>query len=310
MLGVLAGFFAIWSVVGVGWFLAHRRIPKADSQRLPSELGFFVGNPALMVTMMAKADLRRVFAMNLAVTVAATVTTGVLYLVIARWVLRPRPGMGHTTIGTFAACYVNASNMGLPIASYVLHDVTWVAPLLLVQVGIFQPLGLAFLDVDAARGSGAPTPWKRNVTMPLRNPMTLGVLAGLALNLLHVTIPGALLQPLTMLGALAVPTMLLSFGVSLRLGELPGRREGSGEVWLVSLLKPLVQPLIALAGARLVGLDPVATRAVLVLAGLPMAQNVFNHAVRYDREVPLARDVVFITSITAIGTVTLFATLV
>ncbi|HOB57351.1 MAG TPA: AEC family transporter, partial [Rhodoglobus sp.] len=36
--------------------------------------------------------------------------------------------------------------------------------------------------------------------------------------------------------------------------------------------------------------------AVVVLAALPAAQNVFNYAQRYDRGVILARDVVLITT--------------
>ena len=310
MLGVLSGFVAIWLVVGVGWLLAHTQVLKADSQLLLSRLSFYVGNPALMVMMMSTADVRRIFAGNLLVTVFATLATGVIYLVVARTILRPRPDLGHTVIGTFASCSVNGGNLGLPIAAYVLHDVTWIAPLLLVQVGVLQPLGLALLDVDAARRGGHATSWQRNLTMPFRNPMTVGTLLGIALNLLHLHVPAVLATPLDMLGSLAVPTMLLAFGVSLRLGRLPGRGPERREVALLSLLKLVVQPLIALAGARVAGLDATTTRAVMVLAGLPTAQNIFSHAVRYQRSVVLARDVVFVTTIASVGTLTVIASLV
>lgn len=310
MFSVLSGFFAIWSVVAVGAVLAHVRVLGEESQLLLTRLSFFVGNPALMVTMMATADVRRVFALNLAVTLAATFTTGLLYLLLVRLVVRPAPDLGHRTIGAFCSSYVNAGNMGLPIAAYVLHDVTWIAPLILVQVGLLQPLGLAFLDVDAARRGGVASSWRRNLTMPVRNPMTLATLLGLALNLAHLRIPAVLATPLEMVGQIAVPTMLLAFGVSLRLGRLPGRGPDAPEVALVCALKLLAQPLLALLGARLVGLDATSTRAVMVLAGLPTAQNVFSHAVRYQRCTALARDVVFITSVGAIATVTVIASTV
>ncbi|MEL4357477.1 MULTISPECIES: AEC family transporter [unclassified Luteococcus] len=307
MTGVLGGFFTIWSVVGVGWLLAHLRILDTSSQLVLTKLSFFAGSPALMLTMMASADLKRIFAQNLLVSVLATVATGLLCLGLLRWVLREpdgrRPGVGHTVIATFCASYVNAGNMGLPIAAYVLHDVTWIAPLLLVQVAVLQPLGLAFLDIDAARDGGQRSSWRRNAMMPLRNPMTLGVLTGLALNLTGANIPNFLDVPLTMLGGLAVPTMLIAFGVSLRLGPLPGKGPLWHETLVLSGLKLFVQPLLALVLARLFGLDRVTTMAVLVLAGLPTAQNIFSHAVRYQRQVVLARDVVFITSIASIGTI-------
>ena len=313
MLSVLDGFVAIWAVICAGWLLAHLRVLDSSAQLMLSKVSFFAGNPALMVTMMATADVRRIFAENLLVTVLATVATGALYLLASFWLLREPDGtpisLGHRTIGTFCSCYVNAGNMGLPIAAYVLGDVTWIAPLILVQVAILQPLGLAFLDIDVARGAGSRTTWAQNLLMPLRNPMTLGTLLGLAVNLLGWNIPTVLLTPLTLLGNLAVPTMLIAFGLSLRLGALPGRGPQLGETVLASSLKLVVQPLIALLLARLFGLDHATTLAVVVLAGLPTAQNIFSHAVRYQESVPLARDVVFITSIASIGTIMSIAVL-
>lgn len=306
--GVLSGFAAIWLVVGVGWLLAHTRILRADSQQVLTRVSFFAGNPALLLVMMSTADIRRLFAWNLLVTVLATVVTGLVYLAIARqwW----HPDRMQRVIGCFSAAYVNAGNMGLPIAAYVLHDVTWIAPLLLVQVGIFQPLGLALLDAEVARQQGQHVGVWRYASLPFRNPMTIAVLTGLALNLTGVAIPGVLKTPLSMLGGLAVPTMLVAFGVSLRLGPLPGRAGRTPELVGISLLKVVFQPLLALVLARLVGIDHAATVAVVVLAGLPTAQNVFTHAVRYQTDIPLARDVVFVTSIASIVSVAGLAALV
>lgn len=307
---VLAGFFTIWSVVAVGWVLAHFRVLDDSSQLLLSRLSFFVGNPALMVTMVSTADLERIFALNLLVSIAATLASLALYLAWA-WLLDRRGRtLGHTAIGAFCSCYVNASNMGLPIATYVLHDVTWVAPILLVQVAVLQPIGLSALDVDAARRGGGEASRLRNMTMPLRNPMTVGVLLGLAINLLGWRIPAVLDEPLTMLGALAVPTMLIAFGVSLRLSPLPRRGPLLRETVVTCVLKLLVHPLLALLLARLAGLDHTTTLAVMVLAGLPTAQNVFVHSVRYGQSVDLARNTVLVTSIASIGTVTAMALLV
>ncbi|MGO4955681.1 AEC family transporter [Luteococcus sp. Sow4_B9] len=314
MASVLGGFFTIWAVVAVGWLLAHLRVLDASSQLVLSKLSFYGGSPALMLTMMATADVRRIFAWNLLVTVLATVLTGLLTVALLQWVLRGEDGqphgLGHRAIATFCACYVNAGNMGLPIAAYVLHDVTWVAPLLLVQVAVLQPFGLAFLDIDAARRDGNRLSLMANLTLPLRNPMTMGVLLGLAINLLGLRIPDLLNQPLLMLGGLTVPTMLIGFGVSLRLGPLPGKGPLFTETLVLSGIKLFVQPMLALVLARIFQLDQTTTLAVLVLAGLPTAQNVFNHAVRYQRSVVLARDIVFITSILSIVTISVMALLV
>jgi malonate transporter len=55
--GVLAGFVTIGSVIALGVLLAHGRILDLDSQVLLSRLSFYVASPALMVTVLADADL-------------------------------------------------------------------------------------------------------------------------------------------------------------------------------------------------------------------------------------------------------------
>ena len=49
-------------------------------------------------------------------------------------------------IATFCGAYVNAGNLGLPIAAYALGDAALIAPMLLVQLLVLQPSGLAVLD--------------------------------------------------------------------------------------------------------------------------------------------------------------------
>ncbi|MGJ6979014.1 AEC family transporter [Aestuariimicrobium soli] len=309
MIDVLLGFLTIWVVIGVGWVLAHTRVLDETAQQVLSKVTFFIGSPALLFAMMARADLKRVFAVNLLVSFLAAVASMLVFLGVSL-VLRPRLDRPSRIIGTFASGYVNAANLGIPIAAYVLKDVTWVAPILLIQVAVLQPICLSLLDADAARESGRTPSLLRNLSLPLRNPMTIATVLGLVMNVLNWRIPSPIADPLELLGALAVPCMLIAYGLSLRLGPLPGRGGAGLETGLASGLKLLGQPLIAWLLARAFSLDPTQTMAVTVIAGLPTAQNVFVWAVRYSRGIVLARDTVFITTIASIPTITLIAALV
>lgn len=306
MLDVLSGFTTIWLVIGVGVLVAHIGFFGAEAERMLSRLAFFVGLPPLMVMTMLRADLERIFSRNVIASIGAILVSGCLYLgsclVRATLADRPRPGASHLVIGTFCSAYVNANNMGMPIAAYVLRDTSWVAPVLMTQVIVLQPLGLSLLDADNARRTGQPTSVLRNLSMPFRNPMTIGVLVGLGANLLGWTPPPLVADTLDLLAGIAVPAMLVAFGISLRLGPLPGR-EGGAETARICVLKLLVQPAAAWLLARLLGLDLPTSLAVVVMAGLPTAQNVFVFSSRYDTDVRLARDAIFITTICSIPTI-------
>ena len=306
--GVLSGFATIWVVIGTGWLLAHLRILTMTAQDVLAKVAFFVASPALLFLMVAEADVRRVFSGNLVVTVLATVLACGLYVLVAR--LWFRPTRSDMVIGAMTASYVNAANLGIPIAVFVLNDVTWLAPLLLFQVAIVQPAALTILDLDRAKQEGRKPSWLSNVSLPVRNPMTIGTLAGLAANLLDATLPAWFVSPVGLLADMSVPAMLVAFGISLRLGPLPGRGGAARATVLAAAIKLVAHPVMAWALAIAFGLDATTTLAVVVIAGLPTAQNVFVWAARYQRGLTLARDVVFVTTIGSILTIALIAAVV
>lgn len=306
MAGVLEGFTTIGALIALGALLAHLRVFDLSAQVVLSKLSFYVASPALMVTVLQHADVSAVLSRNLAATSSAVLVVVVLYLGVARFV--QRQDLAGTVLGVLASGYVNAGNLGLPIAAYVLGDAALVAPTLLLQMLVLQPVALAVLDVAVAE---QPVPWYRFVTRPLRTPLTVASLLGLALSLGDVRLPRLVEEPLSLVGAMAVPAMLIAYGVSLRLGPRPGSGESARLLALIVVLKVLVQPVAAYTVGRFaLGMEGAPLLAVTVLAALPAAQNIFVIAVRYDRSTMLTRDAVFATTVLSVPAIAVAAALV
>ena len=102
--------------------------------------------------------------------------------------------------------------------------------------------------------------------------------------------------PLSLVGGMAVPSMLMAYGVSLRLGGGFGAGAARGEIALASTLQLVVQPVVATGVAWLLGLRDLGLLAVAITSALPTAQNVFTHATRYGRGELLARDTILVTT--------------
>lgn len=304
---MLSGFTTIWVVIGLGMLLAQLRVMDTAGEFVLNKLSFTLGMPALMFVTLSHADVARIFSKNVIVALASVIISGGLYLVLAR--IRWHPHAGHSVIGAFCSCYVNANNMGLPIAAYVMKDTSWVAPILLMQQGFLQPIGLSVLDLLETRHSGRTASWISNATVPLRNPMTIGVLSGLVVNLAGFRVPQLAESTLSMLGGLAVPCMLIAYGISLRCGPKLQMRHSS-ETITVSAIKLFVQPFVALAFCLLLGVNRETALAAVVMAGLPTAQNVFVFSSRYATAEGFARDVILVTTICSIATIAGFAALV
>lgn len=305
MQGVFTGFATIGVVIAVGALLAHLRIVDLTAQRVLSQVAFFVGSPALMVVTLSRADVRNVLSANLVATTAGVLVPVAVYVLCARYVWRRR--LGDATVGALAAAYVNAGNLGIPVASYVLGDAALVAPTLLLQLIVMQPIGLALLDADAL---GRSPSLVQLVTRPFRNPLTVGSLVGVLLALTQWTLPEFVGNPLELLGNLAVPSMLIAYGIALRLGPGLGAAGSVGELATVTLLKLVVQPVVAYAVAHFaLGVEGHALLAIVVTSALPTAQNIFVHATRYDRATVLARDTILITTMGSVPVILVVAAL-
>lgn len=308
MVGALQGFLTIAAVIGCGWVLADRGVLDLTAQRALVSVSFLLATPALLLTLMARTPVGPALTRGLLATALAVAVVVVPYVVWALGVARH--GLGETVVGALAAGYVNAGYLGLPVATYVLGDASLVVPTLLLQVLILQPFALALLDVDAARTSGRARSThdllRTAALRPVRNPITVAALAGALLSLTGTQLPAVVAAPASLVGAAAVPTMLLAYGVSLRLG--PRLTVGDPEVVLTSVLKALVQPLAAFLIARFaLGLAPAVVLAVTVTSALPTAQNVFAHATRYRRGETVARDTILLTTLAAAPVILLTA---
>ncbi|GAB3713787.1 AEC family transporter [Mariniluteicoccus flavus] len=299
MTGVAIGFATIGVVIGVGYLLARLGIVDERGQQVLARVSFNAAMPALFITMLSRTDVRVIFSAHLTVSLLSVFVVSVTAVLLAR--LAWRRTVPDTVVAAFGASYVNAANLGLPMAAYVLGDATRVVPMLLTQLMLLQPFGLAVLDVATARERGTHlTPW-RLVLRPLRNPLTIGTLIGVGLALTGTHLPAALDAPLTLLGGFAVPANLLAFGISLRFGPRPGRGEPVAQLATLVGLKLVAQPLLAYAlAAHAWHLAPAEVMAITVIAALPTAQNVFVNATQYRAGVVLARDVVFLTTIASI----------
>lgn len=290
--GVLEGFATIAIVIALGALLADRGIVDAHGQRSLSLASFYLASPALLVTVLADSDPSRVLSGPLVATAAGVIVSAGLMVVIAR---ARRLDSGTTVVASLCSAYVNAGNLGLPIAAYALGDAALVVPALLMQLLVLQPLALTVLDVVTS--PERPSVGKI-LSRPVTNPLTIASFAGLLLATTDTSLPHPVQAPLELVGGMAVPAMLIAYGVALRLGPLPGRGVTPRALATVTALKMVVQPVAAyVVGRFVVGLEDHDLFAVTLLSALPTAQNVFVVAMRYDRAILLARDAIFVSTL-------------
>ncbi|MER5440188.1 AEC family transporter [Streptomyces sp. NPDC002790] len=308
MQGVLNGFAVIAIVIAVGYVIGRRGHLGAEGREVLTKLTFHVATPALLFTMLAKADLAVILSPSLVVTALSTAAMAGLFIaasVVRGW------GAGRTTIGALCSSYVNSGNLGIPIAVYVLGDASLVAPVLLFQQLVVTPVALTVLDLSGAAAGAARLSWGQRLLTPFRNPIAIGSLCGVLVSAAGWTVPSPVFDPLELIANMSVPAILIAFGISLCGSSWPGGRGADrGPVLLSTVLKVVGQPVAAWALASFVfGLHGARLLDVVVTSALPAAQNIFTYASHYRVGERLARESILLSTMGAVPVLVVVAAL-
>ncbi|MEC5170562.1 AEC family transporter [Glaciihabitans sp. GrIS 2.15] len=304
MTEVLVGFAIIGFIIAVGYLAGRLGILGPSAGFVLNRVAFFVLSPCLLFTVLESATVSVLFSSLMAVSLVTALTAFAVYLAVARFVWHR--GVPEIVVGALGAGYVNANNIGIPVAVYVLGSAAYSAPVVLLQLLVFAPVALTILDVTTTGRASIG----RILLKPLTNPLIIGSALGVILAVTGWHPPAAVLKPFELLGGAAVPVVLLAFGMSLHGQKLLQAGSGRRDVLVASAIKLVGMPLVAwLVGRFVLGLQGHPLFVVVALAALPAAQNVFNYAQRYSRGEIIARDTVLITTIGSIPVLMVVAAL-
>jgi len=304
MSGVLIGFAIIATVILIGYVTGRSGVLGEHAPFVISRFTFFVLSPCLLFTVLADADVHELFSSLLVVSAISALLVCLIFLGVALLLLKR--SLPEAVIGALSSGYVNANNIGIPVAVYVLGNTAYSAPVILFQLLVLAPIALTVLDIST---NGRGSVW-RTLLSPLRNPLIIGSALGAIVAITGLDVPDAVMEPFRIVGAAAVPLVLIGFGMSLH-GQRPlAPGSGRSDVVIATVLKLGVMPFVAwLLGAFVFHLDAEHLFAVVVLATLPTAQNIFVYAQRYGRGQVVARDTILITTVGAVPVLVLIAAL-
>jgi malonate transporter len=277
MISAFSGFALIGVIVAAGWAVGRwLRLPE-NAEEVIGRLVYAVLAPCLLFDVVSRADLHVLFTEPLLVSAtAAAACTRIM--------------------GSLASGYTNANYIGLPVATYVLHDAALVVPIVMVQLLVITPIALTLLEiVTTGRAS-----WRSVLTAPLRNPLIVAVVLGAVVALTTVRLPSVLADPIATVGHATVPVVLIVFGMSLHGQRVLAAGSDRAATVVAVLLKSVGMPAIAVALATALRLSHSATYAVTVLAGLPTAQNVFLYGQRFQTSLVLVRDAIFLSTVACV----------
>jgi len=296
----------LFLLVFVGYLLAASgRFPRTVSEGL-AKFAFTVAVPALLFRLMSDlsslppVDTRLLFAFF---------GGCLIVFVIGRLLAASLFRLDGVSQSVFALGGVFSNNvlLGVPIAKATLGDAALPAVALVLVFNALTLWTLVTISVEWARhGDLSMKGFGKTVKNVLTNPVVAGILSGTAWGLTGWQLPNVVAEPLQLMAQSATPLALIVVGMGLAEYGLGKRwREGVA----ITVIKLVIQPLVVWGLARLLGLPPIETQAVVLLASLAVGVNVYLMAREFDvMQGPVASSLVLSTALAAL-TVPLVLTL-
>jgi predicted permease len=262
-----------------------------------SRLAFNLGLPAMLFASAAQVDYSSLrSARYLLAGVLATLLTLTLAWYYSRWRGHPRALQG---IFVQAAFRSNLAIIGIALAVSAYGErgpVLAALPVALLTV-LYNVLAVWVMNTTLGAGASAAA----LVTGVVRNPLIIGIGAGVALAVSGLPVPAVVVPLGTVLSAVFLPLMLLCIGGAMQLSKL---RSTGAIAWEATVWRLCVGPLLAVTLAFLMGVRDEPLGVLFLLLASPVAAASFVMVVAARGDGVLAANIVVLTTLLSMLTVT------
>ncbi len=267
---ILLSIAPVFALICLGYAMRRGGIPSAEFWNLNDRLVYFLLMPALFFVRISSADLSNQTLLPLAITLIAGFFVAIGFGVLSARMLRCPPAVA-TTVFQGAGRFNTFIGLAIAEALYALPalQIAVIAAALLVPVVNLTVVPLFALYL--------PRPGARAVVIAAKglatNPLILSILAGIAANRLGWGDVPVVHDTLNILGAAALPIMLLCVGANLKLRGLSGEVK---PIIAASFGKLILFPMVVMGLALALGLPPLQAQVALIIAALPTGAAAFT----------------------------------
>ena len=303
MLQILNVVIPVFAIIGLGYLAVRLRLYPAEGVK---GLVAFVNNfatPCLLFLAMLTSDFGSTFNPAIIVPFYVGSLTSLLFgSLIARRVFAARPG--ESVSSGFSAMFTNTVLIGIPIVqrAYGPGALPTVFSIIAFHAPMLITIGMLVMELVRRDGAPLHRALASAAVRIVQNPLLWGVALGLLGNRFGLELPEPGTAFLTMMSAAVLPAALFGLGGALNEYRIS---ESWVQASVMSLFKLIIHPAIAyVLMVPILHVPMEYARYGVLLAAMPTGINAYVFATYYDRAVNVATNVVLISTVASILTVT------
>lgn len=293
-------------LVAIGYLAAWSGYLKANAGEMLGQFAVGVAMPVLLFRTLSRVDFHGAAPWSLwaAYFSAIAFTWTVAHLVTTRWLGR------DARVGVVAGVSSSFSNLvllGIPLISGIFGQPGMDVISLLVSVHLpVMMMASIVLFTSFGGGDGEVHPGRivRSFLAKLfANPLIIGIAAGLLWRLTGWQMPSIAGRLVDAFADIAGPVALFSMGAGLSAFGISGNLRPA---LVLSAVKLVLMPVLALMFAVLLGLPPLTAKVVVVGASLPAGVNSYLIAAQFGAGQGLASNQMMLSTLMALVTTSLW----
>ena len=310
MYAIAQDVFPIFILILFGWALVRTRVLNADIGDGLGEFVFKVAVPVLLFRTISQADFHGAspFRLWIAYFTGVAITWAVGHILATRIFGRDaRVGV----LAGVSSAFANNIFIGLPLVERTVGSdgIVAVSILLAVHLPLMMVIGTVLMERAEHKVNGGEARGTLNVLRQVginlvRNPLVIGLAAGLVMHVSGLALPGVLASVVDQITAMAAPAALVSLGMALNKYGINGNVRIA---IVIAALKLLLMPGCVWLACRLLGLSPDWTAALVLTSSVPTGINAWLIANRFGVGHGLAASAISLSTAVGVLSVTLWA---
>ncbi len=290
----------VFALMVLGWVLRRKAFVTEEFIRVADRLVFRLCLPAMLFTDIAAMDPTqlldgRFVAYGFAVT---------LISILSIWGLTKALMKNREQVGAFVqgAYRSSAAVLGIALITNVYGDAGYAPLMILASVPLYNIFAVVILVLEAGGGGRLDGARLKQVALNVaKNPILLGIVAGMPFALLGLPIPTPAEKALSMVAQLATPLSLLVIGATFVWGDAMKKARPT---LLAGVIKLVVLPAVFLPAAVALGFRDARLMAILIMLGSPSTPSGYIMARQMGNDSVLANGIVVLTTLLAAVTIT------
>lgn len=285
----------VFILIAVGFVLKKRKSLDEHGLKQFTEVLLMIVTPSVLIVSYQK-EFKPQLALMLLLAAGCSIFLHAIMVIISTLIFR-KEETNNYRISIFSSASSNCGFMAIPLLTAVLGtDGVFFGSAYLAVFNIFYwTYGICIFTGDAKSLS---------LKKAFLNPGVIGTVIGLLFFFTGTKLPKIVFDPLNYLAGLNTPVAMLILGSYLADVDFKKTLK-KGSIYLVSLLRLIIFPVIAYFLTLVLGLDKTASTAILLTSACPVATVSTLFAARFGLDAGYASELVSFTTVISILTIPL-----